>query len=113
MQCDSSSVGRALASQAEGREFETRLSLMERFPDFGAFSFSIGLGSQRLILVCYRKHARYRSLLSRKSRVRDSSIAHGKVSDFGSLFSFIGLGYSGLSRLWRSVFFDFLGPEGP
>lgn len=27
MKCDNSSVGRALASQAEGREFESRLSL--------------------------------------------------------------------------------------
>ena len=94
--CDSSSVGRALASQAKSREFESRLSLMERFPDFGAFSFSIGLGSQRLILVCYCKHARYRSLWSRRSRDRAPSIAHGKVSDFGSLFSFIGLGSRGL-----------------
>ena len=35
-----SSVGRALASQAEGREFETRLSLKKkRSPDRATFSF--------------------------------------------------------------------------
>lgn len=36
--CGISSVGRALASQAEGRGIVPRLSLLERVPDFGTLS---------------------------------------------------------------------------